>query len=324
MDPSFPEFSSPTIHSPFFDRLPRFAQASSSADYSSLSASDGALAKFEDALRERGYKNNSILSYKKILASLIKAFPYLNSRKANPDRIVEASIRYMTENELSASYQYSLINVVRLYFRYVLEYEISDEEFKLPIRDETVPIVLESEAIEYMIKLAIQNSSQHNPEWLRRLVLTLLFYGTGLRTGEVRLLLRKHVDLERCCISVPNRKGQVQRIVPLSPKIQEHLQSYFAKVNPRKFVIEGREEGVPMTERSIQANISRLAQLADIEIRVTPGILRNSFATHFLQKGAPLEYVSYLLGHKSLSATRKYLQLVPMYKPSSPIDDLSF
>jgi site-specific recombinase XerC len=67
--------------------------------------------------------------------------------------------------------------------------------------------------------------------------------------------------------------------------------------------------GKPLTPRLVELRIKRYAKAAGITRRVTPHALRHSIAVHYLQGGAPVNFVQGLLGHASLATTGKYLQL---------------
>jgi site-specific recombinase XerD len=164
-----------------------------------------------------------------------------------------------------------------------------------------------------------------------RAILELL-YGTGIRVGELVNLNICNIDLYEKTIIVFG-KGSKERILPLgNPSIraiQEYLTSrnlFEKKIFVNKNDLEAlflNRLGGRLTTRSIRRIIIKYMKMAGLNKKISPHVLRHSFATHLLGGGADLRSVQELLGHKSLSTTQIYThitkeRLKTIYKKSHP------
>ena len=143
-----------------------------------------------------------------------------------------------------------------------------------------------------------------------RAILELLF-STGLRVSEL-CALDRDVDVSKDELSVRG-KGEKVRVVFLSPAAKDALRAYLKKrsdveeplfINMRKDGAHGR-----LTSRSIERLIAHYAVAAGIGKKVTPHVIRHSFATDLLENGADLRSVQALLGHASITTTQIYTHI---------------
>ncbi len=165
--------------------------------------------------------------------------------------------------------------------------------------------------------LRLLKAPQFEKDPLRRArdsaILELLF-STGLRVSELCSLTRD-LDLKRDEFSIRG-KGDKVRVVFLSDSAKKAVKDYLAL---RKDMFEAlfirleSEEAGPKTEiaeglsrRSIERIVKRCAMLAGITKRVTPHVIRHSFATDLLSNGADLRSVQMLLGHANITTTQIY------------------
>ena len=148
-----------------------------------------------------------------------------------------------------------------------------------------------------------------------RAMLEMLF-STGLRVSEL-CGLDRDLDLSRGEFSVRG-KGDKIRVVFLSPDAKGALQSYLAKRDdfdeamfaqvPGKAgkAALAKQDSLRLTSRSVERIVKRYAVEAGISRRVTPHVIRHSFATDLLGNGADLRAVQALLGHASIATTQIY------------------
>lgn len=132
-----------------------------------------------------------------------------------------------------------------------------------------------------------------------RAILEMLF-STGLRVSELCSLGRDHVENSSSDEFSVRGKGGKIRVVFLSGRAKDAVKKYLDKrgdIDERLF---------PLTPRSVERIVARHAIGAGIAKKVTPHILRHSFATDLLQNGADLRSVQALLGHASITATQIY------------------
>ncbi len=140
-----------------------------------------------------------------------------------------------------------------------------------------------------------------------------LFYGTGLRLGEVQSLEVSDVRLSERCLGL--RQGKIEPDwVPLGRHLTAVLSHYLAEVRPllqqngQVKALWLNLNGGPMSYHGISLRLRKLARRAGLK-PISPHALRHAFATHLLKAGAPLLWVQALLRHKSLLATQVYTHL---------------
>ncbi len=151
-------------------------------------------------------------------------------------------------------------------------------------------------------------------------------YGTGIRLSELLSLKTSDIDHRGATLRVMG-KGRKERIVPLGRAAGDALREYLAAREgapraPQDPVFEGRR-GKALSERTVQRLVKR--RLADVSEarRMSPHVLRHTFATHMLNAGADLRAVQELLGHASLSSTQIYThvtteRLKEVYRKAHP------
>ena len=134
-----------------------------------------------------------------------------------------------------------------------------------------------------------------------RCILCLL-YSAGLRRGELLNLKVTDIDSKRMLIRVDGGKGRKDRFTLLGETMLQDLRRYFVKYRPNEYLFEGAMGG-KYSAKSVATIVKRAAEYAGIRKRVTPHILRHSFATHLLEQGTDLRYIQSLLGHNSSRTT---------------------
>ncbi|MEK7612738.1 MAG: site-specific tyrosine recombinase/integron integrase [Patescibacteria group bacterium] len=146
---------------------------------------------------------------------------------------------------------------------------------------------------------------------LRDRAILELFFSTGLRVSEL-CNLDRDLDLSRDEFSVRG-KGEKVRVVFLSPAAKAAIKAYEKKrgdVDEALFVQMGKNskhaKELRLTPRSVERIVKRYAIKAGITRKVTPHIIRHSFATDLLENGADLRSVQALLGHQNIATTQVY------------------
>jgi len=139
-----------------------------------------------------------------------------------------------------------------------------------------------------------------------------LFFSTGLRISELTSLSIDDVDLTRDEFSVRG-KGDKIRVVFLSDTARKCIQAYLKQrkdLDDALFIRYGRKANdggeLRLSPRAVQRLLKKYATKAGITRKVTPHVLRHSFATNLLQNGADLRSVQALLGHANIATTQVY------------------
>jgi integrase/recombinase XerC len=163
---------------------------------------------------------------------------------------------------------------------------------------------------EEMARLIEYNYPQ-NLKGLRDRAIIEMLYSSGVRVGELISLRIKDMDFKGKTVNVLG-KGKKERLLPVTSQAVDSIENYLMKRPTGKekdSIIFCNLKGGQLTERGVQFIIDTLARNCGIYRKITPHMLRHSFATHFLENGMNLRYLQALLGHSNLSTTEIYTNL---------------
>lgn len=155
------------------------------------------------------------------------------------------------------------------------------------------------------------------PRGLRDRALIELLYATGMRVSELLGLRPADVNLEASYLTCTG-KGDKQRIVPIGDEAAAWVTRYLAesraallgkRTSPRLFV-NARRGGPGLTRVGFWKILKRYARAAGLQTALSPHVLRHSFATHLLDRGADLRAIQMMLGHADLSTTQIYTHVL--------------
>ncbi len=258
------------------------------------------------------YFNKLDVIYKEITQDVIRDFRvYLNRRESDKHR--NQTIKRNTQNRY--------LTALRSFFRYLIT-EMNYDDALVPDKiilgkqDPRTPKFLGTDQVHDLLKVQDLNKKSGLRD---RAILEMLF-STGLRVSELTNLDRTDITpqiLEKREFSVIG-KGRKVRTVYLSKTASDWLSRYLATRKDEFKPLFVRYSGKSMevndpdgyslriTPRSVQRLIKKYALQAGIPVNVTPHVMRHSFATDLLTKGADLRSVQELLGHADVSTTQIY------------------
>ena len=219
---------------------------------------------------------------------------------------------------LSASYINKHITTLRLLSKYLELTKTASISIKPELLKTTeTAMCLSKTEIQSLYKSAKAETNLYNQ---RDTAMLSIYYGCGLRASEGAALNISDLLFEKDLLYVRKGKGYSERYVPLNRHIKSDLQAYI--FNQRNALLNGKKSEALLLGRrgdrwSVQGIYNRLqllkSQANNAELKQKSfglHILRHSIATHLLQSGMPLAYISRFLGHKSLESTQKYTHLV--------------
>lgn len=213
-------------------------------------------------------------------------------------------------NSLDRKTQNYYIIALRGFLRYLAKKDVislSAEKIELGKTNARSIDFLTIEEIERLIK----STEGMSFAAARNRAILLLLFSSGLRISELINLNRDNIDLKRKEFSVIG-KGSKIRIVFISDGAKGAIEYYLNKrkdLDPALFVRLPKKNDfsdLRITARSIQRIVAQCAKEAGILKKVTPHVLRHSFATNLLQNGADIRSVQALLGHSSINTTQIY------------------
>jgi len=149
-------------------------------------------------------------------------------------------------------------------------------------------------------------------------------YGAGLRISEVCALKVTDIDSKRMLIRVLGKGGH-ERYVLLPERVLFILRRYWVAERPTgDWLFPGLQKGCPISAASVRFHLHAAADKTGLRKRVTPHVLRHSFATHLLELGTDVRIIQMLLGHRSIRTTVRYTRVTNRLVAAtrSPIDVL--
>jgi site-specific recombinase XerD len=207
-----------------------------------------------------------------------------------------------------------MLNSIKFYYENVMGMPNRFYAIDRPQKIERLPKVLSKFEVQQLITFA--GNIKH------KCVISLL-YSAGLRRQELLDLKIADVDSKRMMIRVDQGKGKKDRYTVLSQSLLNDLRQYFKEWQPKVYLFEGAK-GDKYSSGSVRAIVMNTAQRARIHKKVTPHMLRHSFATHLLESGTDIRYIQTLLGHSTTKTTEIYTQvsMISMQGIKSPLDDI--
>lgn len=261
---------------------------------------------------ERGLAPNTLAAYR---SDLEKFSRFCRQRRLAPAR----AERQQVVDFLGTLYQQGLdsrsvaraLVTLRNYFRFLRQEgklrREPTEHIEAPRTWKRLPKFLGLDEVERLLAAPEGRA----PRGLRDRAMLEVLYATGLRVSELVNLRVADVQLDagylRCL-----GKGSKERVVPLGKKALTSLEAYLR--NARPHLARRRpsshlflsQRGQAMTRQNFWRLLRHHARQAGLRTRLTPHVLRHSFATHLLERGADLRSVQLLLGHADISTTQIY------------------
>ncbi len=266
---------------------------------------------------EKGKSEKTIENYTHYLSRFLNFTKNINVSKITPKTIRTYRLHLHTfkndkEIPLSPKTQNYHLIALRSFLKYLQRIDVksvSPEKIELiKIRTE-LPEFLEKDEVEQL--LLVPTNNKKITEVRDQAILHTLF-STGLRVSEIIKLTKENISSQREEIAITGKGGK-SRIVFLSPLALDWINKYISlreDIEPHLFVNHYKKnETTPLSPRSIQRIIKKLAQKAGIVKKVTPHTLRHSFATDLLINGADLRSVQSMLGHSSITTTQIYTNI---------------
>ena len=266
----------------------------------------------EDYLIEleiRNYSENTVKTYSSIIHNLIN---YMKKEENLYDgkRFLAAFRKYIRDLKrdkyLTQNYIYLTTVVSKKFLEFNNIYFL--EDIKNPKRTKSLPKSLNEKEVHDLIDaVSIKEGDTPFKQKSKRrdkVILTLL-YSTGLRISELVKLLKRDIDFDERTIRVRG-KGDKDRIVLFDENTKGLLLDYLDTDKNNTEYIFVNKNGNSLTPRYVQMMIKKYADEAGIKKKVTPHVLRHSFATHLLKNGVDIRVIQQLLGHSSLSTTQIY------------------
>lgn len=273
----------------------------------------------EDALRlyleyltvEKGLARNTSLSYSR---DLRKFLAFLKSRKAGWAGLTEDAligfVRHESRSGLSARSLARLVSAVRSFSKFLVLSGFLKKDPSSGLRSPSTWLALPKFLTVKEVEGLLGAPDEKKPAGLRDRAMIEVLYGAGLRVSELITLKPADINLDDGFL-ICRGKGGKERIVPLGRSACAWVGRYLAEVRPLAGPKPGTELflsrlGRAFTRQGFWKLLRKHAASAGLASKITPHVLRHSFATHLLEGGADLRSVQLMLGHSQITTTQIY------------------
>lgn len=260
---------------------------------------------------EKGLAGNTIQSYARDIRKLVDL---LKARKVPLPRVTEETlvgfIHAESQAGLSARSLARLISALRSFFRFLVLSGLVSKDATAQLTTPSTWLALPKFLTVAEAEALLHSPDGKKPHGVRDRAMLEVLYGSGLRVSELATLKLAEINLGDGFL-VCRGKGGKERVVPLGRSACAAIKRYLAEVRPR-LDGGGREElflsrrGRPFTRQGIWKLLRRHAAAAGLAAKISPHVLRHSFATHLLERGADLRSVQLMLGHSQITTTQIY------------------
>ena len=266
---------------------------------------------------EKGLSSNTVSAYRR---DLVKFDVFAQKRKlslegVSRDDLVDflASLyRLKLESRTVARHLVTLRNFFR--FAQIQELITTDPSINLesPKIRRSLPGYLRLEEVERLLEQPDSTTALG----LRDRAMLEVLYSTGLRVSELIGLRVSDLDSKVGCVRCIG-KGDKERIVPVGRKALVMVEKYLRDARPKLLgklrgspTLFVNRRGVSLSRVGVWKILSGYGKRAGLRVSLTPHMLRHSFATHLLERGADLRSVQLMLGHADISTTQIYTHVV--------------
>lgn len=255
---------------------------------------------------QRNLADNTVQAYRRDLGQF---FAFL--KHDDPGRVDRNSIRSylgaIQRQGLDKRSAARKLSAIKSYLKYCTREGVVPANPTLGLRSPKLEKKLPSFLSEKQAEQAVQPNQEKPENTARNNAIMELLYGSGLRSSELLGLKIGDLDLSGGQVKVTG-KGSKQRIVPLTRESIDALNKYTLGRTNDEIVFLGAR-GKPLNRRQLQRIVQTRIRSAHYGGKASPHVLRHSFATHLLDRGADLKAVKELLGHANLSTTQIYTHI---------------
>ena len=267
-----------------------------------------------EKLIRRRYSQNTIKTYVTYMRSFMVAFKDRELDSITTKEINDYILNLIRTKGISPSQQNQRINAIKFYYEKVAGQDKQLYYLERPKKSRELPKVLSENEVLAILK-SIQN--------LKHKSIIATIYSAGLRRSELINLRKQDVVFDRKLIFIRGAKGKKDRTTVLADSLAVALKKYLQEFRPNYWLFEGVNRN-QYSATSIAKILRSGARKAGIEKKVTPHMLRHSFATHLLEQGIDIRYIQTILGHGSSKTTEIYTHVSKksLAQIKSPLDTI--
>ncbi len=274
-------------------------------------AVDGHIEAFLEMLAaERGAAQNTLAAYAADLSDF-EVFCGGGPGRASADQVADY-VGSLAATGSSARTQARRLSALRQFFLFMLRegYRADNpaSDIATPKLPSSLPKFLSEAEVDALLRTAAE---MPGPSGLKATAGLEILYATGLRVSELLALPAGALSTDAQILMIKGKGGR-ERIVPLSDAAKQAALNLRAGTKAKaRYLFAGRAAGTAMTRQGFALLLKQVAQKANIDpARLSPHVLRHSFASHMLARGADLRSLQKLLGHSDIATTQIYTHVL--------------
>ncbi len=279
---------------------------------------------------EKRNSSHTVIAYKKDLdqfvsycTEMVEVFDF----KRVDSKLVRSWVVHLMEEQYTPRSVNRKISTLKAFFKYLMKNDIVEKSpvvnITLPKIRKKLPNYVEENKLHLLFDTGFFSDDFSG---IRDKLIIYLLYGTGIRLAELLKLKESDFDMKEYLIRVTGKR-QKERVIPyprsVNPLLQEYIEIRNRELGNSPGILLVTDKGNPAYLKLIYRVVNRYLGMVTSLEKKSPHVLRHSYATHLLNKGADLNAVKELLGHASLSATQIYThttfeKLHTIYKQAHP------
>ena len=260
---------------------------------------------------EKGLSTNTILSYSR---DLNKLFRFLKKKKVALDSVGEEDlvkfIHHQSRAGLSSRSLGRLISSLKSFYKFLVLDDVIKKNPAVNLSSPKIWLKLPQFLTVEEVESLLMQPEEKNMRGIRDRAMFELLYATGLRVSELVSLKMKDLNMEEGFL-LCSGKGGKERIVPIGLSARRSIRRYLDEARPQ--IMKESSDALFLTSRGRAFSrqgfwkmLKGYAKKAGLDLKISPHILRHSFATHLLERGADLRSVQLMLGHTQITTTQIY------------------
>ena len=216
-------------------------------------------------------------------------------------------IVFLSKNKISPSSINRKISSLKAYYKFLINIK---EIKKSPLRNHT-SLRTKSKVVNPMneaeMKEVFNLFKTSGKELTRDSMIMDVLYSTGLRRAELINLKKHDIYFDDQVIKVLGKRNK-ERLVPLLPGLLKKLKLYSTNIKEDSFLFQSKN-GNKISSSTIYRVVNKYLRNISTKTKISPHVLRHTFATHILNNGADINSIKEILGHKSLASTQIYTKI---------------
>ena len=268
------------------------------------------LDKFKNYLEAE--KKYSILTVNAYTKDLEEFTDFLETTGTSLNKNIEYTfirnwIVFLSKNKISPNSINRKVSSLKAYFKFLVNIK---EIKKSPLRNHT-SLRTKSKVVnplnETEMKEVFELFKTSEKELTRDSMIIDILYSTGLRRAELINLKKSDIYFDDQVIKVLGKRNK-ERLVPMLPGLVKKLKLYSRNLEEDSFLLQSKN-GNKISPSTIYRVVNKYLRSISTKTKISPHVLRHTFATHILNNGADINSIKEILGHKSLASTQIYTKI---------------